>query len=84
MLGLCPHLRIFIFSVYVYIDQVCWGYVGAGTKQGCRFIHIANSGKYWQKLVFQYSEVFNIQDTDTNIGEILSDVLADPNQWRFS
>ena len=52
-----------IFSVYIH--QVG---LGAGIKQGFRFIDIiANSGKYWQKLVFQYSEVFNIQDTDANI-----------------
>ena len=80
MCWVCVRILGYLSSLFT----LCWGYVGAGTKQGCRFIHIANSGKYWQKLVFQYSEVFNIQDTDTDIGEMLSDVLADPNQWRFS
>ena len=80
MCWVCVRILGYLSSLFT----LCWGCVGAGTKQGCRFIHIANSGKYWQKLVFQYSEVFNIQDTDTNIGEILSDVLADPNQWRSS
>ena len=63
MCWVCVRILGYLSSLFT----LCWGYVGAGTKQGCRFIHIANSGKYWQKLVFQYSEVFNIQDTDTNI-----------------
>ena len=63
MCWVCVRILGYLSSLFT----LCWGYVGVGTKQGCRFVHIANSGKYWQKLVFQYSEVFNIQDTDANI-----------------